>query len=243
LDQHLKGDLGRSVAMSGLNLHWGGNASKMLDWIDHGKFKVDGLAASFLNNLFACVVMGEVAPEADRMAIPYEHLAQKKQKDGQKDEAAGGIVVIDNIERAGGVQASKSGGTGGFVGFGAPKAKTSLEGTVMGETITLSNGPNSPYQPVLPEALFQDHSSLFKDTDQSQLDYFLQVLNAVGQDTGFMPPGEQLALNPQERMAIRNNVRNDFARLASQEPSQRVIEPVFIMEVRYLLNIMLEKML
>ena len=50
-------------------------------------------------------------------------------------------------------------------------------------------------------------------------------------------------MNPQERMAIRNNVRNDFARLASQEPSQRVIEPVFIMEVRYLLNIMLEKML
>jgi hypothetical protein len=243
LDQHLKGELGRSVAVSGLNLHWGGNASKMLDWIDHGKFKVDGLAASFLNNLFACVVMGEVAPEADRMAIPYEHLAQKKQKDGQKDEAAGGIVVIDNIERAGGVQASKTGGTGGFVGFGTAKAKTSLEGTVMGESITLSSGSTSPYQPILPDALFQDHSSLFKDTDQGQLDYFLQVLNAVGQDTGFMPPGEQLSLTPQERMAIRNNVRNDFARLASQEPSQRVIEPVFIMEVRYLLNIMLEKML
>ena len=84
---------------------------------------------------------------------------------------------------------------------------------------------------------------MFKDADQSQLDYFLEVLNAVGQDTGFMPPGEQLTLSAQERMAIRNNVRNDFARLASQEPSQRVIEPVFIMEVRYLLNIMLEKML
>jgi hypothetical protein len=187
------------------------------------------------------VVMGEVAPEDERMVIPYEHLAQKKQKDGQKNEAAGGIVVIDNIERAGGVQAAKAGG-GGFV-FGAPKVKTSLEGTVMGETITLGTVTNKSYLPVLPEALFTGHTCLFKDADQSQLDYFLEVLNAVGQETGFMPPGEQLVLNPQERMSIRNNVRNDFARLANQEPSQRVIEPVFIMEVRYLLNIMLEKML
>ncbi|WP_210466845.1 hypothetical protein [Rufibacter roseolus] len=239
LDKFLEGGFGRSVSTSGLMLHWGGNASKMLDWIDHGKFKPDGLAASFLNNLFACVVMGEVAPEAERMNIPYEYLAQKKQKDGQKNEAAGGIVVIDNIERAGGVQAAKS---GGFV-FGAPKVKTTLEGTVMGESVNLGLGHNPPYLPLLSDDLFKSYTTHFQDSNQSQLDYFLEVLNAVGQDTGFIPPGEQLTLNNQERMAIRNNVRNDFARLATQEPSQRVIEPVFIMEVRYLLNIMLEKML
>jgi hypothetical protein len=239
LNKFLRGEFGNSVSASGLSLHWGGNASKMLDWIDHGKFRADGLAASFLNNLFACVVMGEVAPEAERMALDYQYLHQK-QSAGQKNEAAGGVVVIDNMERASGANAAAK-PAGGFV-FGAPKVKTTLEGIVMGEAITLAEDV-LPYQPLLAESLFEGHTSLVKDTKQSQLDYFLEVLNTVGQDTGFLPAGEQITLNQQERMAIRNNLRNDFARLASQEPSQRVVEPAFIMEVRYLLNIMLEKML
>lgn len=242
LNRFLHGEFAGSVATSGLSLHWGGNASKMLDWIDHGKFKADGLAASFLNNLFACVVMGEVAPEAERMHLDYAYLHQK-QSAGHKNEAAGGIVVIDNMERAGGAAATAK-PAGGFV-FGQKPAKTTLEGVVMGETISLEQDI-LPYQPLTADQLFQGHTTLFKnisDAQPSQLDYFLEVLNAVGQETGFIPPGEQISLNQQERMAIRNNLRNDFARLASQEPSQRVIEPVFIMEVRYLLNIMLEKML
>ena len=242
LNRFLRGEFAASVNMSGLSLHWGGNASKMLDWIDHGKFKADGIAAQFLNNLFACVVMGEVAPEAERLRIDYEHLHQK-QSAGHKNEAAGGIVVIDNMERAGGAAAAKPAG-GGFL-FGGQKAKsTVMEGIVMGEAVTLGE-ELLPYQ-LLPnpnEALFDGHTSLFKDAQQGQLDYFLEVLNTVGQETGFVPPGEQITLSPQERMSIRNNLRNDFARLATQEPSQRVIEPVFIMEVRYLLNMMLEKML
>ena len=231
-----------SVANSGMSLHWGGNASKMLDWIDHGKFKNDGIAAQFLNNLFACVVMGEVAPEAERLQVEYQYLHQK-QSAGQKNEAAGGVVVIDNMERAGGAATTKP-ASGGFV-FGTQKTKnTVMEGIVMGEAITLDTAL-PPYELLTDPngRLFQGHTTRFRDADQSQLDYFLEVLNAVGQETGFIPPGEHITLSPQERMAIRNNLRNDFARLATQEPSQRMIEPVFIMEVRYLLNIMLEKML
>lgn len=243
LNKFLHGEFASSVGVAGLSLHWGGNASKMLDWIDHGKFKADGIAAQFLNNLFACVVMGEGAPEAERLQVDYQYLHQK-QSAGQKNEAAGGIVVIDNMERAGGAGAAKPASGGGFV-FGSQKAKSSvMEGIVMGEGITLTE-PLLPYQ-LLPDpngTLFQGHTSLFKDASQGQLDYFLEVLNAVGQDNGFLPAGEQITLSPQERMAIRNNLRNDFARLATQEPSQRIIEPVFIMEIRYLLNIMLEKML
>ncbi len=243
LDRFLGRKFGQSVASSGLSLHWGGNASKMLDWIDHGKFKADGIAAEFLNNLFACVVMGEVAPEAERLSIDYQFLHQK-QSAGQKNEAAGGIVVIDNMERAGGSAATRPAGSGGFV-FGTQKsASTVMEGIVMGEAITLAESV-LPYQLLEKpnEVLFRDHASLYTDSTQSQLDYFLEILNQVGQNNGFIPPGEQITLSPQERMAIRNNLRNDFARLASQEPSQRIIEPVFIMEVRYLLHIMLEKML
>ncbi|AMR28313.1 hypothetical protein A0257_15270 [Hymenobacter psoromatis] len=239
LNQFMRGSFATKVGRAGLSLHWGGNASKMLDWIDHGKFRADGLAAKFLNNLFACVVMGEVAPEADRMLLDYDHLHQK-QSAGQKNEAAGGVVVIDNMERAGGTNATAK-PAGGFV-FGQQKAKTTLEGIVMGETITLTEDV-PPYQPVQADMLFEGHTTLLQDAKQTQLDYFLQILNSVGQENGFLPAGEQITLSQQERMAIRNNLRNDFARLASQEPSQRVVEPVFIMEVRYLLNIMLEKML
>ena len=244
LDRFLHRKFGLSVSSAGLSLHWGGNASKMLDWIDHGKFKADGIAAQFLNNLFACVVMGEVAPEDERFNLDPQFLHQK-QSAGQKNEAAGGIVVIDNMDRAGGSAAAKPAGAGGFV-FGAQKAaNTVMEGVVMGEAITLGGEHLLPYQLLEKpnEALFRDHTTLYTDSTQTQLDYFLEILNQVGQNNGFIPPGEQITLSPQERMSIRNNLRNDFARLASQEPRQRNIEPVFIMEVRYLLNIMLEKML
>lgn len=241
LNAFLEGGFGKSVRMSGLSLHWGGNASKMLDWIDHGKFKADGIAAQFLNNLFASVVMGDIAPESERLEIEYEHLHQK-QSAGQKNEAAGGIVVIDNMDRASGAAAKPT--SGGFILPGRKAKSSMMEGIVMGEDIILHE-PISPYQLLSDpnDILFQGHTSLFKDSGQSQLDYFLEALNAVGQENGFLPAGEQISLTPQERMAIRNNLRNDFARMASQEPSQRNIEPVFIMEVRYLLNIMLEKML
>ncbi len=243
LDQFLKGDLGRSLSEGGLSLYWGGNASKMLDWIDHGKFKRDGLAAAFLNNLFASVVMGEIAPENERIILDPVHLHQKKQEKGQKNEAAGGVVVIKNIDRigitGGGAEPKKA----GFIIPGKREVKNVLEGTVMGESITLGSQNTTPYQPVTNEELFQGYTSLFEGSTQSQLDYFLEALNAIGESNGFLPAGEQITLSPQERMAIRNNLRNDFARLASQEPSQRIVEPAFIMEVRYLLNLMLEKML
>src|SRR5690606_13092744 len=73
------------IATSGVKLHWGGNAAKLITWIDLGTYKEDGPAAKMLNAVFYQALKDlQVTPPS---------LAQL-QSPGHKSEAAGGLVVM-----------------------------------------------------------------------------------------------------------------------------------------------------
>lgn len=242
LNRFLKGELSSKVTTSGLKLHWGGNASKMLDWIDGGKFQQDGDgAARLLNNLFGNVVTNKELVEADRIALKSTLLGQR-QSTGHKNEAAGGVVVMSTA-------AKKSASiTDDFDEFDSPDDTSGatagfLEGLVMGERITLSGRTYEPHHVFSAADVVDQYSSRYEDTNLEQLDQFLKVLNHLGVKYGGITPDEVIELSAQDRLTIRNNVRSDFAEQASKEPTDRNLEPVFIVEVRYLLDIMLKRML
>lgn len=241
LNRFLKGDLSEKVAMSGLKLHWGGNASKMLDWIDSGHFEADGNgAAKLLNNLFGGVVTSKDVPESDRIALRGSLLGQVQSK-GQKNEAAGGVVVMSTVVKKMAAVADEDDG------FDVPDDEPQtnqdfLEGVVMGERVTFGGKSYEPYHVFTAKDVFDQNGSLYTDTNLEQLDQFLKVLNHLGVKYGGLDPGEIIELSAQDRLKIRNNLRTDFATQANKEPDERTLEPVFIMEVRYLLDIMQNQM-
>ena len=242
LNRFLKGDLSAKVANSGLKLHWGGNASKMLDWIDSGHFDAEGNgAAKLLNNLFGGVVTNKEVDEADRLALRGSLLGQVQSK-GQKDEAAGGIVVVSTKLPRKAVEDDDAFETGDDDGLAAPDT---LEGLVMGEQVTIgerSYPPHYAFSKKEVDGFFDQHGSRYTDTSLQQLDQFLKVLNHLGVKYGGLNPGELIELSAQDRLKIRNYLRTEFAMQADKEPNERMIEPIFIMEVRYLLDLMLHRM-
>lgn len=245
VDWFKKGTLGDYIRNNGISLHWGGNASKLLSWIDLGQFQTNGTATRFMNAMFASVLMGEVAPAADRIKLP-SGLLHQRQSPGHKNEAAGGTVVGLGKKAYG--NGSESTSLDDDYGSGIPgmqqEADTLGKKVIMAEKIRLTYGAETgtPFAPVA-ESLFKTDStsSPLEETTLEQLDYFLKILNFNGERTGFMPPGEQLVLTPQERQAIRNNVKTEFDKMARKKPGDRAVESVFIIEVRELLGIMRAK--
>ena len=92
------------------------------------------------------------------------------------------------------------------------------------------------------DTFFSGSNSQFTGTELVQLERFIYLINQVGKITGLFPEGSQINLSLEEKLAIKQRVKNDIASLARLKPDARVIEPVFIMEVKYLLDILSNKM-
>ncbi len=117
-----------------------------------------------------------------------------------------------------------------------------MDGMVIGEKITANGKVFEHYQTVSKDTLFSNNTSLFAGTDLVQLERFLYLINQVGKITGLFPEGSQITLSLEEKLAIKQRVKNDIAAIARLKPDARIIEPVFIMEVKYLLDILSNKM-
>lgn len=80
---------------SGISLHWGGNAAKLINWIDHGKFQDDGIALNIFNALFYNSLNNKYL--GDKVIRPVS--INQIQSPEYKCEAAGGLVVMDHERR------------------------------------------------------------------------------------------------------------------------------------------------
>ncbi len=235
LDDFVKGELADRIKVNGIKLHWGGNAAKFINWIDYGRYERDGIASRLLNGMFINTILDKsLAGKAFKPAM----LAQV-QSPGHKDEASGGIVVMEAI---GHQQESAASAVDEMIIDDEPAQPDMLGGLVIGEKINISNRTYEHYQAISKDALFSDSTSLFTGTDLVQLERFLYLINQVGKITGLFPEGSQIILSLEEKLAIKQRVKNDIAALARLKPDARIIEPVFIMEVKYLLDILSNKM-
>ena len=236
LDEFLEKRLSSDVITSGIKLHWGGNAAKFINWIDYGRYEKDGIASKFLNGMFVNTIMDKAV--GDRAFKPA--LLGQIQSPGHKDEASGGIVVMNfsNYEN----KAKSASDFADVIIDDISVSKEILDGIIVGDKIHMNGSTFEHYQVINKDTLFIDDTSNFTGTDLVQLERFIYLINQVGKITGLFPEGSQINLSLEEKTAIKGRVKNDFSALAKLKPDQRNVEPVFIMEVKYLLDILSNKM-
>lgn len=229
-----EGRLAASVAQRGIGLYWGGNASKMLDWMDLGKFSSEGSSARMLNLLFGSVLSNKDLAE-DRFVISSLALLKQQQSRGQKNEAAGGVVQMSTFTK----KAAEVEGDDIFDLSDADPAggERTMNGLVLGERVTINGtayAPHHYFSKKQVENLLREPLSV--DTDLEQLDRLLLGINKWGG----LEDAAKITLDNRQRLDIRNHLHDLYAGQLSLAEGRRTLEPALIVEVRYLLKLIRE---
>jgi hypothetical protein len=243
-DDKVGGLLSR-ISEDGINLHWGGNAAKLINWIDFGIYNRQGIASKILNATFYNCLNDKSLKDR---AIKPKALGQL-QSPGHKSEASGGLVVMDLYS-----EGQNSGGTisgGKFVmDFDMPdegdSSQSFFAGIVCGENIQLNDHATPFYQPfyqaIANKDLFDENNrTKLKGTSLDRLIRFTDILNFFGIKYGLFTEDTKINLGEEEKRLIKDGVLKQFIRMQSLKESQRLIEPIFIMEIKILLEIIKSK--
>jgi len=237
-DERVGGLLSR-ISNDGINLHWGGNAAKLINWIDFGKYNRDGIASKILNaTFFNCLSDKSLADKA----IKPKALSQL-QSPGHKSEAAGGLVVLDFDKVI--TNEDKSANTDDEYSMPDEEGivQSQFAGVICGENIELSDSRILFYEPITNKSFFDENSiTKFKATSLERLIRFIEILNFFGIKNGLFTEDNKIVINESEKRLIKDGVLKEFIKMQKLKEGQRLIEPVFIMEIKLLLEIIKSKM-
>lgn len=230
-DKHVpaaKGLLDR-IAEAKISLHWGGNAAKFINWVTFGKHDPDGIASKMLNAVFFQCLKD--------VGIKAKHLSQL-QSPGHKSEVSGGLVVMplgrknDAADEAIGyadeydIMDMDSGNQGGL-------------GIVCGETIEVTDKTLHFLDSITNSDLFDANSKTkFRSTSLERLNRFVDIVNFFGVRFGLFKDDGKIKLSGQQQQLIKDEVQSNFIKAQSLDEGQRTIEPIFVMEMRVLLEIL-----
>jgi hypothetical protein len=232
------GDLLADIAESGVKLHWGGNAAKLIKWIDFGRYDAEGIAAKLLN---AMLFNGLRDAGAEVKSTQLGQL----QSPGHKSEAAGGLVVM----RLGRVAAAPRAGAEAerdemdlsptpAAAEATSAAKVSYENAVVcGENVTLEDRELRFMDPVGEKVLFSGGRTSFRRTSLERLGRFLEIFNHFGVRFGLLTDDSRIRLDDHAQF-IRDRTRSELVEAASMPDGQRSVEPVLVSEVRLLMELL-----
>lgn len=245
IDDFTGGKSSTHIKNQGIRLHWGGNAAKFINWIDFGKYDPNGMASKLLNGMFFNAI---VDPSLESKAF-RPALLKQVQSPRHKDEASGGVVVMNNYRDRSNDSSDESETPVAFnddldyLNLYAPKEqKAKMEGYVVGEKISVKGIPMEHYNLVTKEKLFSNGVSNIDTIDLKQFKVFVDIMNKLGKMTGLFPEGSQIVLSNSEEISIRGAIISKFDEQAAMADSKRSIQPVFILAVNHLLDILSNKM-
>ncbi len=260
VNARLDGALAQTIQSRAIRLHWGGNAAKLLNWIDFGRYDESGIASKLLNAVLFNALKFDA--QDGPIAVPAALLAQK-QSPGHKSEAAGGLVVMRAAGQGAPGPAAGAQEAGGFEMPAARNPAAALAGddfempadgaagaaasgglgadVVAGENIQLTSGPVRHVQTISGSTLFGRTGTLFTGTSLERLAKFVEVLDYFGVRFGLFTDDAKIQLGPARRQTIADAVLTRFIDAERQPEGQRVIEPVFITEVKLLLKDLLDE--
>lgn len=231
LNTKLSGRLTSSITESGIKLFFGGNAAKFISWIDFGDYSDSGFAAKFLKAVFANAINDKALE--DKALKPF--LTGLVQSPGHKDEASGGTVVhipagnFDQEEVLAEDEIDEL-----TIGYGEENDDGRLK-FVHGETLKIADKRYLPYDNVSDDLLFTaTNECLFRETEMLQFDRFITIINGIGTKLGLINDSDKINLSLAQRNAIKQEIRSEILKQASYKKEQRLIEPVFISEVKLL---------
>jgi hypothetical protein len=235
--ERISGNVARDIASEGVNLHWGGNASKMVRWIDYGKFSDDGVAARTLRAVLRnALADGGFTSPADRVG--------NKQSPGHKSEVAGGLIVWNNVKQLHSAKRPSAYAAGIDedmvpVGGNGSVARSDSEMLLMGDGLETNDGTIAYDEAISVSRLFpMPGQTIVRSVSMERLKRFLEIINHVGLRSGLLAEGKQVALTEQLRAHLGRQVRGEFGTMAMLDPVNRVVEPAFIAEIRNLLEVL-----
>lgn len=226
-------------------LHWGGNGAKLLSWVDHGgSYKKDGVAAKVLT-----AITFNALQNLDDLQISSERLGQVMSPD-HKSEAAGGLSVMQLGKYQELAAASDDGSADPMAYPGETEApgeaendapqkqddSRASEGIVCGEAVQLTSGAVGFTDIISNGVLFDDGRTTYEGTDLEHFDQFVEMINYFGTNFGLFSESMKIELSDSDERTIAKKVRKSFNEARSLSHEERVIEPVFIMEIKALLN-------
>ncbi len=244
-DKRLSGNF----EFNGVRLHWGGNAAKLINWIDHGKFSKDGTASGFLNRVFfRALTDGEL----DKSVV-FGKINSLEQilSSGHKDEAAGGAVYSSDFSlnsnnsftsNANEDFANESWDVGTYnstnnsgVSFD-DSWENDDEKIIIGEKIYLENNETfEHFRLTSINEIISKNKVNYLRSDLSQLNKLLYFINGYGASIGLFSKGE-FNLSPSDYREIDQVVLRDVNNLLRENESERVLEPIFIYEIQELIR-------
>lgn len=209
------------IREQGINLHWGGNASKFMRWIEFGQYDEEmGTAAKILR---ACFLQGLGA-----CGVAAGGPSKQLQSPGHKHEVAGGLVMMhfDQGDRRRRAQ------TGGELGVNGVEAAH-----VCGEDVILAAGSLSALDRIRESSLFTAAETTYRGTSMRMLRAFIEAINQVGVGCGLFGRDQTFELDADDERIVANQVTARFEEAKSLRNEQRVVEPVFVTEINMYLDI------
>jgi MreB/Mbl protein len=219
-----------AIRENGIRLHWGGNAAKLISWIDYGKFDEDGIASKFLNALFRNAILNPALGN-DIMELKPS-LVHQVQSIHHKDEAAGGSVLMEKM--ADEIKSSDEDHDDGTI-YGEKK-ETKMEGLILGEPMVINGKQYAHFDLRKKTDFFDKHTSLVQSVKLEQFEEFIKVLNIIGMRYGLFPEEHQVKLSERYMISLRAEILAKFNELAGKEESQRIVQPPFITAVHQYLK-------
>ena len=235
-----------NVGRNGIQLYWGGNGARLLNWLDYGRVRADGHAESLLQ--------GTLKVALHDLGIEQQHDPSMVRSPSFKHEPSGGLVVmdLDGTQQASGGESSASGGTNvpdtllEEENNEGNDARSSSEGdgeqrfidldVVSGEEVHLRGGDTLAPTDTLTDRLFDEENAVFEKTTLDRLSRFLQIVNALGEDSGLFTADKKIELDSNARRYITGGAEEAFRKAKAASQTKRVVEPVFISEIKHLMG-------
>lgn len=219
-----------AIRENGIRLHWGGNAAKLISWIDYGKFDADGIAAKFLNGLFRNAILN---PALGEFILEKPSFVGQIQSIGHKDEASGGSILMGAVSANS--KAQKMDEDDDLIYN--TSADTKMEGLIISEPMVIDGKQYKHYDIQKKGNFFdQQHHSLVDSVRLEQFEEFIKVLNAIGMRNGLFPEDNQIKLSEAYKTSVRAEIIANFDDLAAADESKRVVQPPFITSVSQFLE-------
>jgi hypothetical protein len=206
-----------------ISLHWGGNGAKFLSWITFGKFEKEGTAVKLLNSIFQQAVLSSLSEEIPALYEIDRNITQF-QSPNPKDEASNGAVHIlwETKEEVTHIETSE----------------TQTDDVICGESIVLSDGRElNSLDLINKTTLFKGNTTLFKETKLTKLEEFVKLFNELCSRFGMISAEEKIQLDDKIKTILKLETHSNFKNMERMPDAKRVVEPVFITEVKTLIKL------